>query len=361
MANGDMQRQIDALIARVDTLQEKDADAVRYDYAKIMFEHIENQIGRVDAKASIFVAASAILVGVNFTLLKEYDLSDWRVSFPGGVSLLVSFLALLASLDATTPLGKWSPGTRTIRLPIWPSTRTATANEPNPHSAWFFHDIAAPFPAVDGVAERWKSEYEESKRIFNERAAGLTENALRVALFDQVWGKAYWAKIRFGLVRRASKCMIASLILVAISAAIALSVGTTKDQKAATTLQTAIGNDAQAIKQDVATLKTDLQAVKGQVGDTNNGLVKEISEIKSSLNTVRTQVGTQSSGLVYKADEISNIVESEDRGLLTTAKSMQLVLEQLSHNVDDLRERIKKLQDDKTKASSKSGNINGQN
>jgi hypothetical protein len=336
MANGDTQQQIDRLSARINELQAEDADDIRYDYAKVMFEHIENQIGRVDAKASIFVAASAILVGVNFTLMKEYDLSELAVAIPGGLSLFVSFLALLASLDATTPLGKWSPGTRLIRNPIWPSRRKVTTAAPTPHSPWFFHDIAAPFPAEDGATVRWKSEYEQSKKKFKDTIApSLTEQALRDDLFEQVWGKAYWAKIRFSLVRRASKLMIASLVLVAISSASALTIGQTKDHASISKIEAALGDDKGGLKKEVTDLLADVAKIKGDLAG-NKTLATGIADIKKQLKTVRDNIGSKSSGLVQKAETLTGAIQKADTGRVAATEDLKGVLRKLSGRIDDL-------------------------
>ena len=134
---------------RIVQIQRESEEELRYEYAKIMFNHVEGQIGRVDAKGRLLVAANAGLLGVSAFLFREFE-STWYLF--GWLPVICSFIGLMLSLDATTPFHKYHPSKCAAsndvkpQYPLFPWCwfRHSPRQPKDDFRLWFFHGIADP-------------------------------------------------------------------------------------------------------------------------------------------------------------------------------------------------------------------------
>lgn len=149
------------------------------DHALKLMDHIEGQIRLADTKASLLVAANAVLAGVILSSVNDFEIKS--------ASVVASFLLVVVSLFASI-------------IAVFPQIFLFRNRINKSYTVYYFRDIA------DFEIEKFMSVYSNLSLIEADKQLMLN-----------VWAKSKWAKIKLRSVRIAGLCTALCVIFLGAS------------------------------------------------------------------------------------------------------------------------------------------------
>lgn len=149
------------------------------DHAFKLMDHIEGQIRLADTKASLLVAANAVLAGVILSSVNDFEIK--------GVSIVVSFLLVVVSLFSSI-------------IAVFPQIFLFRNRINDSYTVYYFRDIAG---------------FESGEFMSVYSNLSLTEADKQLML--NVWAKSKWAKIKLRSVRFAGLCTALCVVFLGAS------------------------------------------------------------------------------------------------------------------------------------------------
>jgi hypothetical protein len=152
---------------------------IKRDHAFKLMNHIEGQIRLADTKASLIVAANAVLAGVILSSVNDFEIKS--------VSIVASFLLVVVSLFSSI-------------IAVFPQIFLFRNRINQSYTVYYFRDI---------------SDFEDEEFVSVYSNLSLTEADKQLML--NVWAKSKWAKIKLRAVRVAGLCTAICVIFLGAS------------------------------------------------------------------------------------------------------------------------------------------------